>query len=186
MTGVYNADCGDEISRWLTRYFAAGKTFRLVHYELQMKPRKSVKIEPLFPADEEVAYSDSAAVMLLSEAAVKDLSSRLDKDVTVSRFHPNIVVSDCEAFGEDSCYDLQIGSVRIKWVMACGRCILTTIDPETGIITRKEPLDTLKSYRQCDPSQKKIYKTSPLFGQYYISKQTGILHVGEPVYTISY
>ena len=47
-----------------------------------------------------MAYSDSAAVMLLSEAAVKDLSSRLDKDVTVSRFHPNIVVSDCEAFGE--------------------------------------------------------------------------------------
>ena len=38
--------------------------------------------------------------MLLSEASVKDLSSRLDKDVTVSRFRPNIVVSDCEAFGE--------------------------------------------------------------------------------------
>ena len=47
-----------------------------------------------------MAYPDVAAVMLLSEASVKDLSSRLDKDVTVSRFRPNIVVSDCEAFGE--------------------------------------------------------------------------------------
>ena len=51
---VYNADCGDEISRWLTRYFAAGKTFRMVHYEPEMKPRMSVKIESPFPADEEV------------------------------------------------------------------------------------------------------------------------------------
>lgn len=24
------------------------------------------------------------------------------------------------------------------------RCIFTTVDPETGIITRKEPLETLK------------------------------------------
>ncbi|XP_031436493.1 mitochondrial amidoxime-reducing component 1 [Clupea harengus] len=183
---IQGRDCGDEVSRWLTRYLAAGKTFRMVHYEPEMKPRMSVKIESPFPADEEVAYPDTAAVMLLSEASVKDLSSRLDKDVTVSRFRPNIVVSDCEAFGEDSWDELQIGSVRIKRVMACGRCIFTTVDPETGIINRKEPLDTLKSYRQCDPSQKKIYKTSPLFGQYYIVKQTGILHVGEPIYKISY
>uniref|UniRef100_A0A8C6TZ22 MOSC domain-containing protein n=1 Tax=Neogobius melanostomus TaxID=47308 RepID=A0A8C6TZ22_9GOBI len=44
----------------------------------------------------------------------------------------------------DSWEELQIGSVRLKRVMACGRCIFTTVDPETGIITRKEPLETLK------------------------------------------
>ncbi|XP_048084686.1 mitochondrial amidoxime-reducing component 1 [Alosa alosa] len=183
---IQGRDCGEEVSQWLTRYLTAGKPFRMVHYESQMKPRKCVKIESPFPADEEVAYPDTGPVMLLSESSVRDLSSKLDKDVTVSQFRPNIVVSDCEAFSEDSWDEIQIGDVRMKRVMACGRCIFTTVDPETGVITRKEPLDTLRSYRQCDPSQKKIYKTAPLFGQYFIVKQTGILHVGEPVYKISY
>lgn len=47
-----------------------------------------------------MAYPDTGPVMLLSQASVNDLSSRLDKDVTASRFRPNIVVSDCEAFSE--------------------------------------------------------------------------------------
>lgn len=47
-----------------------------------------------------VAYSDVAPVMLLSEASVQDLSSKLDNGVKVNRFRPNIVVSDCEAFAE--------------------------------------------------------------------------------------
>lgn len=48
----------------------------------------------------QVAYPDVAPVMLLSESSVKDLSSRLESNVTVERFRPNIVISDCEAFQE--------------------------------------------------------------------------------------
>ena len=50
-----------------------------------------------------MAYPDVGPVMLLSEASVRDLSGRLDKDVTVERFRPNIVISDCEAFDEVTC-----------------------------------------------------------------------------------
>lgn len=39
-------------------------------------------------------------VMLLSESSVKDLSSKLEHEVTVEQFRPSIVVSDCEAFDE--------------------------------------------------------------------------------------
>lgn len=49
---------------------------------------------------QQVAYSDVAPVMLLSGASVEDLSSKLEKGVTVERFRPNIVISDCEAFEE--------------------------------------------------------------------------------------
>ncbi|XP_026149078.1 mitochondrial amidoxime-reducing component 1 [Mastacembelus armatus] len=182
---IQGRDCGDEASRWFTRYLAAEKTFRLVHFEPQMKARRSVAAEPLFPQDEKVAYPDAAPVMLLSEASVKDLSSRLEKDVTVERFRPNIVISDCEAFDEDSWEEIQIGSVRLQRVMSCGRCVLTTVDPETGVISRKEPLETLKSYRLCDPLEKHIYKSSPLFGQMLIVKKTGIMQVGDVVYKIS-
>lgn len=47
-----------------------------------------------------MAYPDYGPVMLLSESSVKDLSSKLEKDVTAERFRPNIVISDCEAFDE--------------------------------------------------------------------------------------
>lgn len=49
---------------------------------------------------EQVAYSDVGPVMLLSEASVDDLNSRLEKDVTVERFRPNIIIGDCQPFEE--------------------------------------------------------------------------------------
>ncbi|XP_029315787.1 mitochondrial amidoxime-reducing component 1 isoform X2 [Cottoperca gobio] len=181
---IQGRDCGDEVSRWLTGCLGAERTFRLVHFEPQMRARRSMEIEPEFPQCD-VAYSDVGPVMLLSESSVKDLSSKLEKDVTVERFRPNIVISDCEAFEEDSWEEIQIGSVRLQRVMSCGRCTFTTVDPETGIITRKEPLETLKSYRRCKPSEQHIYKSAPLFGQLHTVKQTGILQVGDVVYKIS-
>uniref|UniRef100_UPI0037E92673 mitochondrial amidoxime-reducing component 1 n=1 Tax=Semicossyphus pulcher TaxID=241346 RepID=UPI0037E92673 len=181
---IQGRDCGDEVSRWLTRYLAGEKTFRLVHFEPEMRARRPTKDEPQFP-QYEVAYSDMGPVMLLSESSVKNLSSKLEKEVTVERFRPSIVVSDCEAFDEDSWEDVQIGSVRLQRVMSCGRCIFTTVDPETGIINRKEPLETLKSYRMCKPSETHIYKSSPLFGQLHKVKKTGIMQVGDVVYKIS-
>ncbi|XP_056152187.1 mitochondrial amidoxime-reducing component 1 [Lampris incognitus] len=182
---IQGRDCGDDASRWLTRYLGAEKTFRLVHFEPQMKPRRATEIEPRFPQYEKVAYHDVGPVMLLSEASVGHLGGKLGKDLTVERFRPNIVVSDCEAFAEDSWEEIQIGDVCMQRVMSCGRCIFTTVDPETGIIDRKEPLETLKSYRLCDPSEKHIYKSAPLFGQMYTVKKTGALRVGDVVYKIS-
>ncbi|XP_060790267.1 mitochondrial amidoxime-reducing component 1 isoform X1 [Neoarius graeffei] len=173
-------DCGNEVSDWLTRYLAADKTFRLVHYEPHLKARTPP--EKGFPQDEKVAYPDAAPVMLMSVASLNDLSSKLDSDVSICRFRPNIVASDCEPFSEDLWDHVQIGQVEMQRVMGCGRCIFTTVDPETGIITRKEPLATLKTYRLTDPAQ----KTAPIFGQYYTIKKMGILHVGDPIYRISY
>lgn len=39
-------------------------------------------------------------VLLLSQASVDDLNTRLEKDVTAERFRPNIVIGDCQAFEE--------------------------------------------------------------------------------------
>ncbi|TKC35830.1 hypothetical protein EI555_010603, partial [Monodon monoceros] len=82
----------------------------------------------------------------------------------------------------DTWGELFIGDVEMKKVLACPRCIMTTVDPDTGVISRKEPLETLKSYRLCDPSEKPIYQSSPLFGIYYSVEKIGSLKVGDPVY----
>lgn len=87
-------------------------------------------------------------------------------------------------YAEDSWDELLIGDVELKRVMACSRCILTTVDPDTGLMNRKEPLETLKSYRQCDPAEQKLYGKSPLFGQYFVLENPGTVKVGDPVYLL--
>ncbi|KAM9777282.1 mitochondrial amidoxime-reducing component 1-like [Neosynchiropus ocellatus] len=182
---IQGRDCGDKVSRWLTDYLGDEKTYHVVHFEPQMRARYPAKSMPLFPKKEEVAYPDVAAVMLLSEASVEDLSRESDNKLTVERFRPNIVISDCGPFDEDSWEEIQIGSVRLRRVISCGRCVFTTVDPETGVITRKEPLETLKRYRQCKPSEKHLYQSSPLFGQLLSVKKTGIVQVGDVVYKVT-
>uniref|UniRef100_A0A8C6U416 MOSC domain-containing protein n=1 Tax=Neogobius melanostomus TaxID=47308 RepID=A0A8C6U416_9GOBI len=134
---IQGRDCGDAASSWLTRYLNAEKTYRLVHFEPHMKARKPCETEPLILSPGG-GVPRCCPVMLLSEASVKDLSSKLDK---MSLWSDSVLISSSAT---DSWEELQIGSVRLKRVMACGRCIFTTVDPETGIITRKEPLETLK------------------------------------------
>ncbi|XP_061700901.1 mitochondrial amidoxime-reducing component 1 [Syngnathoides biaculeatus] len=181
---IRGRDCGDEASRWLVGYLKAERTLRLVHFEPQMSARRLADEVPLFSPNEEVVYPDCAPVMLLSEASVKDLSGKLDEDLTVERFRPNVVIGDCEAYAEDSWEEIQIGSVRLRRVMSCGRCVFTTVDPETGVISRKEPLETLKSYRLCKPDEKHIYKSAPLFGQLLSVEKTGVMRVGDDVFKI--
>ncbi|XP_063813631.1 mitochondrial amidoxime-reducing component 1-like [Pseudophryne corroboree] len=182
---IQGRDSGEEASIWLTSYFQSSKPYRLVHFESgMMKPRKSNDKEKLFRDKDLIAYPDASPIMLLSETSLEDLNKRMEQPVSLGNFRPCIVVSGCQAFAEDGWDDVKVGTTRLKRVMACGRCILTTVDPNTGVLSRKEPLDTLRTFRQSDPSLSHLYKTSPLFGQYYGVEQTGRLRVGDPVYHV--
>lgn len=63
----------------------------------------------------QVAYPDAAPIMLMSEASVRDLNSRLDHEVTVSQFRPSIVVNDCEAFTEVIQYSKACKHTHTLW-----------------------------------------------------------------------
>ncbi|XP_037351871.1 mitochondrial amidoxime reducing component 2 [Talpa occidentalis] len=178
---IQGRDCGDKAAQWFTNFLKT-EAFRLVQFEKNMKGRSSRKIFPEFVQDYQVAYPDCSPIMILSEASLADLNTRLEKKVKMENFRPNIVVTGCDAFEEDTWDELLIGGVEMKKILSCPRCVLTTVDPDTGVIDRKEPLETLKSYRLCDPSEKSIYKTSPLFGMYYTVEKIGNLKVGDPVY----
>ncbi|XP_053556979.1 mitochondrial amidoxime-reducing component 1 [Bombina bombina] len=182
---IQGRDCGEEVSHWLTSYFQSSEPYHLVHFEPDvMQPRKCADMEKPFKDTDIIAYPDASPVMLLSEASLVDLNSRLSKPVTLGNFRPCIVVSECKAFEEDGWDDVRVGTIRLRRVMACGRCILTTVDPDTGVMSRKEPLDTLRTFRKSEANLSHLYKTAPLFGQYYGVEQTGKLRVGDPVYHV--
>lgn len=67
-----------------------------------------------------MAYPDAAPVMLMSEASVNDLSSKLVTGVSVCQFRPNIVASDCESFSEVQMYY----STNLKNVIVIGYSLM--------------------------------------------------------------
>ncbi|KFO81492.1 hypothetical protein N303_11445, partial [Cuculus canorus] len=180
---IQGRDCGDEVAQWITT-FLNSEPYRLVHFEPSMVPRKSKDIMNVFRTTDEVAYPDCSPVLIISEASLEDLNTRMEKKVKIQNFRPNILVTDTSAFEEDAWEEILIGDVELKGTVCCARCILTTVDPDTGVLDRKEPLETLKSYRLCDPSERHLYKSSPLFGRYFAVDKTGTIQVGDPVYKL--
>ncbi|XP_063775924.1 mitochondrial amidoxime reducing component 2-like isoform X1 [Pseudophryne corroboree] len=184
---VQGRDCGEDASIWITGFLRSDQRYRLVKFEDTMKLRNPKNEHVMYTENVQVAYSDLSPLLLLSEASLDDLNSRLETKITVGNFRPNILISACDAFDEDTWDEIQIGSqVTLRQVIPCPRCILTTVDPDTGIINMKEPLKTLRSYRLCDTVDKAVYKSSPLFGRYVKVMKKGTLKVGDPVYHITY
>lgn len=122
---------------------------------------------------ERTAFSDGFPLLLISQASLDDLNGRLSNPVPMRRFRPNLVVSGTEPYAEDNWQRIQIGTIAMRVVKPCSRCIITTVDPETGCRTGQEPLATLATYRR---RGNKVY-----FGQNAIHEARGELRVGDEV-----
>ncbi|XP_076797688.1 mitochondrial amidoxime-reducing component 1 isoform X2 [Arvicanthis niloticus] len=140
---VQGRDCGEAAAQWVSSFLKT-QSCRLVHFEPHMRPRSSQQMKSVFRPTDQVAYSDASPYLILSEASLEDLNSRLERRVKATNFRPNIVISGCGVYAEDSWNELLIGDVVLKRVMACTRCLLTTVDPDTGSTDKKEPLETLR------------------------------------------
>ena len=120
-----------------------------------------------------VSFADSFPVLLLSEASLGALNERLDEPVPMHRFRPNLVVSGVEAFAEDTWDRVRIGEMHFLVAKACARCVVTTVDQETGV-SGKEPLRTLETFRRGEAG--KVY-----FGQNLIPLHPGTVRRGDIV-----
>jgi uncharacterized protein YcbX len=121
-----------------------------------------------------VSYADGYPFMILSEASLSDLNSRLTEPVPMNRFRPNFVVADAEPFAEDKWRIIRINATVFHVVKPCERCNIPTIDQVTGEKTGKEPLRTLSIFRN--------FKGKVLFGQNLIAENAGgVVKVGDTV-----
>lgn len=98
---------------------------------------------------EQVGLADGYPFLLIGQSSLNDLNSRLEEPVEMKRFRPNFVFTGGRPFEEDDWNNFSIGSIRFKAVKKCARCVLTTVDPKTGVKGR-EPLFTLSKYRKTD------------------------------------
>jgi uncharacterized protein len=119
-----------------------------------------------------VSYADDYPLLVASEASLADLNSRLETPVTMKHFRPNIVLSGSEAFEEDTWTKFRIGECEFELAQQCPRCVMTTINPETGIKHKHEPLKTLASYRRTPAG-------GAPFGAQAVPRKLGTIKIGD-------
>jgi uncharacterized protein YcbX len=154
---------------WLSEFLS--ESVQLVY----MPESSQRRMNPDFAKPEEmVSFADGYPFMLIGQASLDDLNSRLHEPVPMNRFRPNFVVAGAEPFAEDKWRIIRIGSTVFHVVKACERCVMPTVDQATGEKTGKEPLRTLSIYR--------TFKGKVLFGQNMIAENTGdAIKVGDNI-----
>ena len=135
-----------------------------------------------------VSFADGYPLMLLGESTLADLNSRLETELPMNRFRPNIVVSGSDAFAEDNWTRIRIGDAVFRSTKPCERCVVTTVEQTTGEFSGKEPLKTLASYRIAKTVMPERYEAlgvgenAVLFGQNLIAETPGVtMRTGDEV-----
>ncbi|MEO3869155.1 MOSC N-terminal beta barrel domain-containing protein [Nonomuraea sp. B12E4] len=155
-TPVKLTDCGDDAARWLSALL--GRQVRLMWQDdPTCRP-----VNPKYgrPADR-VSLADGYPLLLttgaslarlndwIAEAAV-ERGEEVPAPLSMRRFRPNVVIDGVGTpFAEDAWRRVRIGAVEFRVSKGCDRCVLTTIDPDTGA-KGKEPIRTLSGHRRWD------------------------------------
>ena len=96
-----------------------------------------------------LSFADGYPYLLVNQASLTALNQQLTTAVGIRNFRPNLVINGDYAYEEDEWKRIRIGEVTFEITKPCSRCILTTVDPETGVKSQDgEPLKTLIKSRQ--------------------------------------
>lgn len=145
------APAGPAADAWFSA--TLGVDVRLVHLDDPLRrPTSPDFSEP----DDRVSMADGYPLLVATEeslAALNDqvlASSATGRDLLpMSRFRPNVVVDGFEPWTEDDWRVLRIGDAVFRAVKGCARCVLTTIDPDSGE-RESEPIRSLARLRRYD------------------------------------
>ncbi len=169
-------DCGHDAAQWLSNFL--GQPVHLVR--IGEKFRRFVLKAAARPGDA-YAFNDGSPVLVTSEASLDALNDRIQEDggepVPMDQFRPNLVLSGCAPFAEDTAPYLRMGEVSLRNAGKSDRCIVTTTNQLTGE-RGKEPLRTLARFRR-DPA---LDPTAVYFGTNFINEsKRGTIRVGDAV-----
>jgi uncharacterized protein YcbX len=136
-------DCGDAAARWVAEFL--GTPLRLVRFD-DREPRECSR-EWTGDTRAITEFADGYPVLVISQASLAELNSRLPKSLPMERFRPNLVIDGVAAYDEDRIHELRNGAITLRLVKPCTRCSITTTDQQAGVVDGVEPLATLKTYR---------------------------------------
>lgn len=164
-----DAAVGLEVSKLVNDWFTAYLQFevRLV----RMCADEKILVDPGYASNGEIkSFSDGYPTLLIGQSSLDALNEKLADPVRMNRFRPNLVFSGGAAHVEDHFKTFFLGHIHFSAVKPCARCVLITVNQETGI-KGKEPLKTLAGYR--------TFNQKIMFGQNLLHKGTGLIKVGD-------
>jgi len=155
------------VSKWFSE--RVGMPCRLVAF-----PETNVRsVDPRYNlGGNQVSLADAYPLLIIGQGSLDDLNGRMDVPVPMNRFRPNIVFTGGAAFAEDEWKRFKVGDNEFAAVKPCARCVLPTVDQDTGVMG-KEPLATLNKYRKRD--------AKVLFGMNVIPIDHKTIHVGDEI-----
>lgn len=144
--------------------------------------------DPTFaPPSAHTLFADGFPLLVTATSSLVWLDEHLlelgAEPVPMDRFRPNIVLDETPAYAEDEHSDVIVqtanASIRLELVKPCTRCVVTTIDQESGIDHGDQPLSALKRLRR-HPIMRQ-----PIFGQNAVpdlaDDAQAVLRIGDAV-----
>ncbi len=157
----------ERANAWLSERL--GRTFRL----FWMPPTTLRQVDPVYASEGHgTRFTDGYPVLVTTTGSLRALGL----DIPMNRFRPSIVIDTPDAWLEDTWDRIAIGDVELRLVKPCGRCVVTTIDQDTGV-GGKEPLTTLALLRK--------QGSKVLFGENAVVEQEGTMKVGDRMTVLS-
>ncbi|MEZ0067465.1 uncharacterized protein YcbX [Streptacidiphilus sp. MAP12-20] len=161
-----------EIADWFRKLL--DRELRLVHLDVPARrPRPAT-----------TSLADQYPLLLTTSSSLDALNELIARDhpdlaasagpVPMERFRPNLVVDEPTPWAETGWRRIRIGEVEFEVVQQCGRCVMTTVDQESGVFTGQQPLRTLRKRRR--------FEQEATFGMHLVPlAPSGALRLGDPV-----
>ncbi len=152
----------NEANEWFSEYLS----IRCLLVTMANNYQRAVNPDYRSSSNDIVSFADGYPFLLITEASLAALNRRMQEEgspaVPMKRFRPNLVVKGADAHDEDRWKKIKIGDCVFDVVKPCSRCIIPTINTDTGD-KAKEPMKTLLTYRKKD---KKVYFGQNLIQEY--------------------
>lgn len=130
------------------------------------------EVKKKYQTDSALNMVDSGPILLINNASLNDLSTRLKSTVSPIQFRPNIVVEGSKAYAELDWEIIEINGIRFKKMAVCKRCKFINLNYKTLKYTN-EPLSTLSTYS--------TQNSHVVFGIYLIPIDMGSISIGDTV-----
>ncbi|MFT5116766.1 MAG: hypothetical protein ACI9NY_000289 [Kiritimatiellia bacterium] len=155
-------DEGAAASEWLGKALDYPTRLRLVR--MAGIPRPQSKAE-LLGADTHTYFADAAPFLIANTASLDAVNQQLItaqfSAVPMERFRPNIVIDGIEAFAEHQITQLAHKDYQLKHCYPCQRCIMPTVDIDSGVRHPQQQPFSLITAINAMPDNKK----APAFGE---------------------
>jgi len=129
-------------------------------------------VDETYAKNKTVSFADAYPFMIIGQASLDDLNSRMETPLPMNRFRTNFVFTGGKPFEEDHWKKFKIGEVKFEAVKPCARCVITTTNQETAE-RLPEPLLTLSKFRKVE--------NKVMFGMNLVCHSTGNIKVGQKI-----